>query len=244
VSVKSKLFSNTISSGLQFGSRWLVNLMLAQSLVPSVFGIFSFVYSVSIILATFFSFGSNLYLLKEIGEIKNYDDKIMTFIKSLIITVILFLSFLIVYLLCFYIFASLYKELIYGILLGFIFSINSNIYYFFKGLGFFDKEAKAYFIFSIILLFVFSVLYYNNSLSMLSVESIFAILIIVNFVPLILGIRYLKNDISFHVFKSIVQKLFHYKNVLFEFKKRFVYGLHELQSILFANLPTIFNLLN
>ena len=70
MSISKKLFSNTISNGLQFGSRWMMNILLAQNTTISTFGIFSFIYTIAILIATFFTFGSNLYMLNKIKEHK------------------------------------------------------------------------------------------------------------------------------------------------------------------------------
>lgn len=240
MSIKRKLFSNTISNGLQFGSRWILNLLLAQNLTASVFGIFSFIYSIATLIATFFTFGSNLYLLNKVGE--NKKEQLVYLFESLIITTFLFMLICLVYFMLYPFFAEFtsYSEFtMYGIVLAFIWSNNMNIFSFLKGLGLFEKEARAYILFSIILLTVLGLAYILEILNSLNVKWVFFGLIIINMIPLIVGIIYIRNIYSLsladvkHNFSISSSKI---KSTM---KNRFSYGLHEFQSVLFSNLPFI-----
>ncbi len=240
MSIKRKLFSNTISNGLQFGSRWSMNLLFAKSLTTSSFGIFSFIYTIAVMLGTFFAFGSNLYLLKQVSEDKC--KRMIYLFESFLITTLFFIVSVVLSLLAFKYFLtdSPYSYTIqYGLFLAFVLAINMNIFSFFKGQGDFEKEAKIYIIFSFILLLIVGMAFYLDLLSRLSLQVIFITLISINLLPSFLGIKYLyiQHELSIHQMKQMFSMAFY--NVFATLTQRLAYGLHESQSILYANLPFI-----
>ena len=69
------IFLNNTSQGLQFGSRWLFNITLINTLDIKNYAIFSFVYSVSNILLAIIPFGSSVYLINEVESIEKSKNK-------------------------------------------------------------------------------------------------------------------------------------------------------------------------
>ena len=238
MSIKKKLFSNTISNGLQFGSRWLMNLLFAKSLSLSLFGTFSFIYSLATLMATFFTFGSNLYLLSKGNESKEKSLKL--FIESLLISTLIFLISLVTYFIIsnLFFFPIQYTDVLpLGFILAFIWSVNTNIFSFFKGIGLFDKEAKAYIFFSSILLLILAFIYFLKILENIELFSVFFLLIFINLIPTVIGLYYLK--VVFPNFFVDIRKTVSKVNIIKTIKDRFSFGLHEIQSIFYANLPFI-----
>ena len=238
MSIRKKLFSNTISNGLQFGSRWMMNILLAQNTTISTFGIFSFIYTIATLVATFFTFGSNLYML---NSIKDHTKTSLSYLYTSIGISILFFSVISVIFFSFTFFTTMdtpYSDYYpYALVLAFTWSVNMNLFSFFKALGLFEKEAKAYFIFSILLLALLGIASLFHIFNTLKLEWIFIALILLNLTPTIIGIMYLKSLFSLSV-HSILQNI---KTSISEVQKsikhRFSYGIHEFQSILFSNLP-------
>lgn len=238
MSIRKKLFSNTISNGLQFGSRWIMNILLAQNTTISTFGIFSFIYTIATLIATFFTFGSNLYML---NKIKSHTKNSLSYLHTSIGISILFFSVISLLFFSFNFFTSidsLYSDYFpYALILAFIWSVNMNLFSFFKALGLFEKEAKAYFVFSILLLLFLGVASWLDIFKTLELKWIFISLTLLNVVPTVIGMINLKNLFSLSL-SSILQNI---KTSLLEVQKsikhRFSYGIHELQSILFSNLP-------
>ncbi len=238
MSIRKKLFSNTISNGLQFGSRWMMNILLAQSTTTSAFGIFSFIYTIATLIATFFTFGSNLYIL---NTIKTHTKSSLSYLYASIAVSILFFGILSLLLFIFDFFTSInspYSDYFsYAFILAFVWSINMNLFSFFKALGLFDKEAKAYLVFSVLLLSLLGIVSWTHILNSVELKWIFISLIGLNLIPTIIGIINLKNLFSLSVnciMKNIKASL---RTVKESIKQRFSYGIHELQSILFSNLP-------
>ena len=238
MSIRKKLFSNTISNGLQFGSRWIMNILLAQNTTIATFGIFSFIYTIATLIATFFTFGSNLYML---NKIKEHKESSLSHLYTSIGISILFFSVILLLLFSFNFFISidsLYSDYFpYAFVLAFVWSVNINIFYFFKALGLFEKEAVAYFVFSILLLSFLIVASWLNIFNTLELKWILISLILLNAIPTVIGIIHLKSLYSLSI-NSVIQNI---KTSLLEvqdsIKHRFSYGIHEFQSILYTNLP-------
>ena len=155
------IFLNNTSQGLQFGSRWLFNLTLINVLDIKDYAVFSFVYSVSNILLAVIPFGSSIFLINEVKSLELSKNK---FFDSILIAISLFVGLLSIYL----ILSPFLNEIkgwdlsIYGIVLGFVLSLNITIFSYFKGVGDFLKELKAYIFFFVSLLFFIAYLYFNN----------------------------------------------------------------------------------
>ena len=113
--------------------------------------------------------------------------------------------------------------------LYYFFSFFQNIYTYLKGLGKFQEEAKAYFLFFIIFVLFILVLFVIEP--NLSLKNIFSILILINFLPIIFGIYILKRENIFSNLKEALPKL-NIENL----KERWNYGFHENLSILFKSL--------
>ncbi|MFC4656652.1 lipopolysaccharide biosynthesis protein [Rheinheimera marina] len=58
-----KLFNNSLAHGLNFGSRWLLNLLLARYMLDADFGLFSYVYMLANLFFPAIAFGVSFYLI-------------------------------------------------------------------------------------------------------------------------------------------------------------------------------------
>ena len=56
---------NNLSQGLQFGSRWILTIVLLKVLSIEMFAVFSFVFSISNFLVAVLPFGSAVYLINK-----------------------------------------------------------------------------------------------------------------------------------------------------------------------------------
>ena len=81
------LFSNTISNGIKFFSRWLVNYGLARFMSLSDFGIFSFISSLVNLFNSILSFGGQLFLIYKVSKEK--ERKYYHYLKSAFLSVII-----------------------------------------------------------------------------------------------------------------------------------------------------------
>ena len=212
------IFQNNLSQGLQFGSRWFLNLVLIKSLSIDVYADFSYFYSISNILVSFIPFGSSAYLL----SLKNDQNSLYSnFKESCFVSVIS----LVIALMCLgvssFFIDSLanYKLLFLSLVLSFAISINLNLFSFYKASGNFNKDLIAYSIFGLIVLFI-SYLISNSFI--LEINTVFTALILVNllvfliFYPYSIKSRNASDKSIFLKIKSayINRKHFGYQEVL------------------------------
>lgn len=220
---------NSISQGLQFGSRWLLNLMLIYILDVKLFAIFTFVYSMSNILLSIIPFGSSVYL---ISDVKKGSSSFNELVYSVGISSFIFISVIIVY---FILYPFLYETkgwefLIYGIFLSFILSLNLITFSYLKGKGFFLHEMKSYLGFSIMMLFFIGFNYFILDES-LSVHFLFLFLIFINFT--VLFHAFFQYGI-YRDFKKYSCSSFNLIEVKVNFSKRLYFGLQEIVTAIYT----------
>jgi len=155
------LFSNTISNGMNFVSRWLVNYGLARFMSLSDFGRFSFIISLANLFKSVMSFGGQLFLIYKVSKAK--ERKYYYYLKSAFLSVVIALTLGSILL-----FLSFFNQTIintnhflFAILLASFMVLIQNTYSFFKGTGLFDKEAKGYIIYFLFVIFLLLCLHFN-----------------------------------------------------------------------------------
>ena len=223
------IFLNNTSQGLQFGSRWLFNITLINTLDIKNYAIFSFVYSVSNILLAIIPFGSSVYLINEVESIEKSKNK---FYDSIFIAATLFTVLLVLYILL----TPFLNEIkgwdlsIYGIVLGFVLSLNIIVFSFFKGVGNFIKELKAYtFFFISLLVFIAYLFFYGNSIK--SLHTIFMLLISINFFVFIITLFF--NKILISSLKDL-KAIFTYDRLKKSFFYRKYFGYQEIATAVYT----------
>ena len=171
---------NNASQGLQFGSRWLFNITLLNVLSIEDYAVFSFVYSISNILMAVIPFGSPIFLINETKDIIKSNK---TLFDSFAAATIMFLGIVIIYLLL----SPFLYEIkgwdisMYGILLGYVLSLNIILFSYFKGAGNFLRELKAYIVFFILLTLLIGYLFFGKE-AVKNLHFIFISIILINFI--------------------------------------------------------------
>ena len=217
--IKKDLIFNTLSNFLQFGTRWFFNISLARKLDSVSYGKFTLLYSVANLFSSLFAFGSNLFLLHKAQE------NASVLIRSLLLTISIFVTVLIIILI-------LFPKYLVMLLLAFSLALNINLFSYYKGIGWFDKEARLYLLFSVALLIIILLI---SKGFVPSVNSLMLILTGINFAVFLVGLLYV--GFSFNCKLNMKTNFFFLvKNELIE---RFTYGVHEFLSILFKNLEFI-----
>lgn len=181
--IKNLILNNT-SQGLQFGSRWVFNITLLNVLDINNYAVFSFVYSISNILMAIIPFGSPIFL---IHHTQNLEKSKGALLNSFILATFLFVITTLLY---FILSPFLYEVKgwglsIYGIVLGYILSLNIILFSFFKGLGDFLKELKAYVVFFMMLILFIAYLFFIDG-SNKSLSFIFSLLIFINLIVFVI----------------------------------------------------------
>jgi O-antigen/teichoic acid export membrane protein len=225
------LFSNTISNGVNFFSRWLLNFGLARFMTLSDFGIFSFINSLSNLFKSVLSFGGQLFLIYKVSKEKEL--KYYYYLKSAFLSVVIafFLAAVLFFMNLFDQTIINIKHFLFAVLLASFMVLIQNTYSFFKGAGLFDKEAKGYIIYLLLVVCLLLCLNFNLLTPML-----LNILVIVLLMHSILFVfssfqlyKYYKEDETDKEIEDLK------KNMKSFIKERAPYGFHELQSALYLN---------
>lgn len=219
---------NNLSLGLQFGSRWVLNIVLLKNLSISEFGLFSFLYSVSNILSSTLPFGSSIYIFKENTQDGNKNLVINSFIVVLISFCIV--VFLYLCLLLFNIKINGSDYMLYPIILGLLTSLNMILASYLKSMSLFIKELKVYFLFSILL---FGTIFYIYIKQTIDISQVFQMLILINFITILFFIKI--SSIKLRVL-GFNQSLTNIKGL---FNDRLYYGLQEIQTAIYGQSSMI-----
>lgn len=217
---------NNLSMGLQFGSRWLLSITLLSVLGVSAFGVFSFIYSLANILVSVLPFGSQFYLIKEIGENEQNDKELGKSISFLLLLSILVFLLLILLNIVFF---SQFSFLVYvGLLLGMVFSFNTILFSYLKGVGDFAFELKINIVFASLNFVLIGYLLLDN---MLSISTILWLLILFNLVSTIFAIRYSKHFSWKKISGNVDFRLHSVKDI---FNRRKYFGLQDIVTASFV----------
>ncbi len=220
---------NNASQGLQFGSRWLFNITLINVLDITSYAVFSFIYSLSNILVAVLPFGSSIFLIHQAKEMESSKQKLVDaiFIATLL-CIVVFVVYLILSPLLWHLKSwALYP---YGILLSYVLSLNLILFSFFKGVGDFTKELKAYGLFFILLLGFIGYLFFIPD-SVKNVQFIFWILIGINLLVFLLTFFSSKRIYNGFFDRSLWQGK---KQLISAFKDRKYFGLQEMVTALYT----------
>jgi O-antigen/teichoic acid export membrane protein len=217
------IITNNASQGLQFGARWIFNITLINVLDITSYGLFSFIYTISNMLLAVLPFGSPVYLINEVkdqnGDIKKLLD---SFTISVLLTGILFLLYMVL--------SPILMDLKgweyygYGIVLGFVLSLNINLFSYYKGLAMFAKEFRAYIVFFILLIGVVSYLFFIPN-ARKEIPFIFILLISINGLVFIGTIFSSKKTRDAFTLKSIKDSI---RSVSSAFTERTYFGFQEI----------------
>lgn len=217
---------NNLSLGLQFGSRWFLSITLLSTLGVSAFGVFSFIYSLANILVSVLPFGSQFYLIKEVGDNSKSREELG---KS--ISFLLFLSFLVlmIMIVLHILYSAYFSVLVYvGLLLGMVFSFNTILFSYLKGVGDFGFELKINVVFALLNFGLIGYLFLDNSLSIIT---ILWLLILFNLISTVFAIRYSK----YFSFQKIRENLnFSLQSLKEIFNRRKYFGLQDIVTASFV----------
>lgn len=235
------LILNNTSQGLQFGSRWLFNITLLNVLDINNYAVFSFVYSISNILMAVIPFGSPVFLIHETKDVKKSTASLF---DSFILATFLFACIAVLYAILtpFLNYVKGWDLSVYGIILGYILSLNIILFSYFKGAGDFLKELKAYVFFFILLIFFIGYLFFINSGNK-ELYFIFLILILINGLVFIFTIFANKE-----IFSSLTRSNFTLskKRIKEAFSLRKYFGYQEIVTAIYtqSGLLLLFYLLD
>lgn len=214
---------------MNFGSKWLTSFILSILTPLSEFGIFSYINTIGNTLSVFFAFGSNLELIHKANEERDKSDRLL--IDSIIISTILFILFLIfIPILSIFLKNQFTTYIHWSMIFGFINAISLSIFSYWKGKGFFYKEALCYsFYLLAILLFGLCLYLFDYPIDL---NKLFFIMLIIYCIPVFTGFLGIKILKSIDVLKT-------FSNLVSIFKSKSPYGIHSIQVTLYTNISYI-----
>ncbi|MDT0294658.1 lipopolysaccharide biosynthesis protein [Mesonia ostreae] len=212
--------------GLQFGSRWLLNIFLLTSLGDKDFGIFAFIYSIANFSIAILPFGSQTFLIKS-GN--NPEKAKLIFQQSLASSYLLFCIAIVFFYLIDLFIDQPYGQLLYlGIILGFFFSINTIVFTYLKALGSFKFDLLINLIFSLLIGVIIGLTFIDYPIN---IAFYFYALIFINFFTTFLCFL-LSKDISAN---DLIESI-HFKdiNIFRSLNERGYYGFQDILTATFV----------
>ena len=216
---------------MNFVSRWLVNYGLARFMSLSDFGRFSFIISLANLFKSIMSFGGQLFLIYKVSKEKEL--KYYYYLKSAFLSVVIafFLAAVLFFMNLFDQTIININHFLFAALLASFMVLIQNTYSFFKGTGLFDKEAKGYIIYLLLVVCLLLCLNFNLLAPML--VNIIGLVLLMHFILFVFSsfqlYKYYKKDEADKEIENLK------KNMKSFIKERAPYGLHELQSALYLN---------
>lgn len=232
-----KMMSNSVAQGLNFGSRWLLNLALARHLLETEFGLFSFVYMLANLFFPTLAYGVNFYLIHQSAAHR----QISSLLSSLTISLLLFV------LLCF-LFAAYsvwaeaaldYELYFLSLAIGLVWALNQAVFSYLKGAQQFAIEVKSQLLGGLCMMILVAVVWFEW---LDETASVLTWILVVSLPPLLVGMRHLWPELQqsrragTHSATMLWQQL--WQPAIW--RERFSYAWHDVFAIYLTNIPFIF----
>lgn len=228
-----KMMSNSVAQGLNFGSRWLLNLALARHLLETEFGLFSFVYMLANLFFPTIAFGVNFYLIHNAAKERN----INTLISSLTISLLVFV------LLCagFFGYSLLapdplpYSLYLLSLAIGLVWALNQAIFSYLKGAQQFAIEVKSQLLGASLMLVLVAFVWFG---AIDDTATVLGWILLLSLAPLWVGLRVIWPQFGASALApaQLWRALWQGKT----WRDRFSYAWHDVFAIYLTNIPFIF----
>jgi O-antigen/teichoic acid export membrane protein len=226
-----KLMSNSVAHGLNFGSRWLLNLALARHLLEQEFGVFSFVYMLANLFFPAIAFGANFYLIHHAAQQRH----ISQLAQSLQISLLVFSG---LSLICVLLLAITGTELswtlyLLSLLIGLSWAVNQACFSYLKGAQQFALEVRSQFL-SVGLTLGLVGLIFADLFS--QTAPVLLLVLLISLFPLLTALRALLPE--YRQWRQ--QPVAAAPSLLQQLKQRFSYAWHDVFAIYLTNIPFVF----
>lgn len=226
-----KLMSNSVAQGLNFGSRWLLNLALARHLLEQEFGVFSFIYMLANLFFPAIAFGANFYLIHHAAQQRH----ISQLLQSLRISLLVFITLTLgcgglLWLLEAGLSWTLY---LLSLLIGLSWAVNQACFSYLKGAQQFALEVRSQLL-SVGLTLILVVTIFAGVFNQTSTVLLWVLFI--SLFPLLTALRALWPEYlhwrrqPLNLGPGLFQQL----------KQRFSYAWHDVFAIYLTNIPFVF----
>ncbi len=226
-----KLMSNSVAQGLNFGSRWLLNLALARHLLEQEFGVFSFIYMLANLFFPAIAFGANFYLIHHAAQQRH----ISQLLQSLRISLLVFITLTVgCGGLLWWLEAGLSWTLyLLSLLIGLSWAVNQACFSYLKGAQQFALEVRSQLL-SVGLTLILVVTIFAGVFNQTSTVLLWVLFI--SLFPLLTALRALWPEYlhwrrqPLNLGPGLFQQL----------KQRFSYAWHDVFAIYLTNIPFVF----
>lgn len=228
-----KLLNNSLAHGLNFGSRWLLNLVVARQLLATDFGVFSYVYMLANLFFPTIAFGVSFYLIHYSAK----KQQISLLFNSLV------LSFMVFLLLClaavgidYWINDTVpYYLYLLSLLIGLVWAISQAIFCYLKGRQQFFVEVKSQFIGALSLFIVVGLLLAGL---ITELDAMLEAVLVASLLPVLMGLNVLWPEFKVGV-GPYLRNFSHYFSWQ-DIRQRLHFALHDVFAIIMTNIPFIF----
>lgn len=228
-----KLLNNSLAHGLNFGSRWLLNLVVARQLLASDFGVFSYVYMLANLFFPTIAFGVSFYLIHYSAK----QQQISLLFNSLVLSFIVFL------LLClgvvgidYWINDSVpYYLYLLSLLIGLVWAVSQAIFCYLKGRQQFFVEVKSQFVGALSLLVVVALLFAGV---ITELDAMLEAVLVASLLPVVMGLNVLWPELKAGLgpYLRNFRQYFGWQDI----RQRLHFALHDVFAIIMTNIPFIF----
>lgn len=228
-----KLLNNSLAHGLNFGSRWLLNLVVARQLLATDFGVFSYVYMLANLFFPTIAFGVSFYLIHYSAR----QQHISLLLNSLV------LSFMVFLLLCLGVVAIdywindtvPYYLYLLSLLIGLVWAVSQAIFCYLKGRQQFFVEVKSQFVGALSLLVVVGLLFGGV---ITELDAMLEAVLVASLLPVVMGLNVLWPELKAGV-GPYLRNFSHYFGWQ-DIRRRLHFALHDVFAIIMSNIPFIF----
>lgn len=228
-----KMMSNSVAQGLNFGSRWLLNLALARHLLETEFGLFSFVYMLANLFFPTIAFGVNFYLIHHAARQRNIGTLLSSLTISLLVFVLLAAGF--------FIYSQIaddplqYSLYLLSLAIGLVWALNQAIFSYLKGAQQFAIEVKSQLLGSLLMLVLVAFVWFG---ALDDTATVLCWILLLSLAPLWVGATVVWPEFRQSALApaQLWQQLWQGKT----WRDRFSYAWHDVFAIYLTNIPFIF----
>lgn len=226
-----KFMSNSVAQGLNFGSRWLLNLSLARFLLEQDFGTFSYLYMLANLFFPAIAFGASFYLINQTAKQAEFRHLLQSVLVSLL--VFLFLTVITISALWWRHDSLPLSWYLLSLLIGLSWALNQACFSYLKGLQQFMPEVRSQLL-SVVATLLLVVMIWQGRFHDIGVMLV--AILLVSLLPAITIWRELSGQYrQWRVLQQPLQ-IWQWSN----WRPRFSYAWHDVFAIYLTNIPFVF----
>lgn len=231
-----KFMSNSVAQGLSFGSRWLLNLVLARHMLQAEFGEFSLLYMLANLFYPTIAFGVNFYLIHHAAQGQN----IRSLLSSLLISSFVFLLLSVATLgLVWWQAGAIAIELyLLSLLIGLLWAWSQGIFCYLKGKQQFAIEVQSQLLGALVTIGIAAVVFV---FAIADTHTVLLLVALASLPALAQGVRAIYPELRHYL---TLRRSAEHKPAAWltwhDLKQRWVYAWHDVFAIYLTNIPFVF----